>query len=143
MSLNNSWQYRDCLMMVKSTSIKLPNFFQRKTSLEKCLKCFSLYYFCFRHVLPPRTDSSSCSPSCFTSSLPCSQRFPYTYAHQSAVHVCSVRPAVLLCIALYSMYVDEIFLNLKGLCHQIRITWKWYCCKGLGMDMKRLIFKSF
>jgi hypothetical protein len=32
---------------------------------------------------------------------------------------------------------------LKGLCHQIRIIWKWYCCKGLGMDMRRLIFKNF
>ncbi len=32
---------------------------------------------------------------------------------------------------------------LKGLCHQIRITWKWYCFKGLGMDMWRLIFELF
>ncbi len=30
---------------------------------------------------------------------------------------------------------------LKGLCHQIRIAWKWYCFKGLGTDMIRLIFK--
>ncbi len=32
---------------------------------------------------------------------------------------------------------------LKGLCHLIRITWKWYCCKELGMDMRRLILKIF
>ncbi len=32
---------------------------------------------------------------------------------------------------------------LKGLCHQIRIAWKWYCFKGLGMDIGRLIFKIF
>jgi hypothetical protein len=31
----------------------------------------------------------------------------------------------------------------KGLCHQIRIIWKWYCFKGLGMDMRRLILKKF
>ncbi len=34
-------------------------------------------------------------------------------------------------------------VDLQGLCHQIRITWKWYGCKGLGMDMRRLIFKNF
>jgi hypothetical protein len=32
---------------------------------------------------------------------------------------------------------------LKGLCHHTRITWKWYCCKGLGERMRRLIFKNF
>ncbi len=32
---------------------------------------------------------------------------------------------------------------LKGLWHQIRIAWKWYCFKGLGMDMRHLIFKNF
>ncbi len=34
--------------------------------------------------------------------------------------------------------------TLKGtVCHQIRIAWKWYCFKGLGIKMKRLIFKKF
>jgi hypothetical protein len=40
----------------------------------------------------------------------------------------------------------KVFKNiipLKGLCQQIRMTWKWYCCKGLVMDMRRLIFKKF
>jgi hypothetical protein len=32
---------------------------------------------------------------------------------------------------------------LKGLCHQIRIAWKWDCFKGLGMDMRCFIFKRF
>ncbi len=32
--------------------------------------------------------------------------------------------------------------SLKGLCHQIKIAWKWYCFKGLGMDMRRLILKK-
>ncbi len=39
-------------------------------------------------------------------------------------------------------YPRRIILK-KGLCHQIKITWKWYCCKGLGMDMRHLIFKIF
>jgi hypothetical protein len=42
----------------------------------------------------------------------------------------------------YSM-LTTCRLFLKGLCHQIRITWKWYWCKGLGMDMRRLKFKNF
>ncbi len=33
------------------------------------------------------------------------------------------------------------FSKLKGLCHQIRIAWEWYCFKRLGIDMSRLIFK--
>ncbi len=33
--------------------------------------------------------------------------------------------------------------RLKGLCHQIRIAWKWYYFKGLGMNMRHLIFKIF
>ncbi len=32
---------------------------------------------------------------------------------------------------------------LKGLYHQIKITWMWYCCKSLGMDMRCLIFNIF
>jgi hypothetical protein len=38
-------------------------------------------------------------------------------------------------------YYSATFL--KGLCHQIRIPWKWYGFKGLGMDMRCLIFKIF
>jgi hypothetical protein len=38
---------------------------------------------------------------------------------------------------------QQLAIRLKGLCHQIRITWKWYCCKRLGMDMRRLIYKNF
>ncbi len=34
-------------------------------------------------------------------------------------------------------------MHLKGLCHQIRIIWKWYCFKGLGTAMRRLILKIF
>ncbi len=34
-------------------------------------------------------------------------------------------------------------VRLKGLCHQIRKAWKWYSFKGLGMDMRRLIFVIF
>jgi hypothetical protein len=46
--------------------------------------------------------------------------------------------------ALYSSTEAFYFLlaGLKGLCHQIRITRKWYCFQGLGMDMRRLIFKN-
>ncbi len=34
-------------------------------------------------------------------------------------------------------------LLLKGLYHQIRIAWQWYCFKRLGMDMRRLILKKY
>ncbi len=42
--------------------------------------------------------------------------------------------------------VGVIQNSLKGQCHQIRIALKWYDCKGLGYDTRRLIkfffFKS-
>ncbi len=44
--------------------------------------------------------------------------------------------------SLFPFLIQKFLPYLKGLCHQIRITWKRYCCKRLGMDMRRLIFKN-
>ncbi len=41
---------------------------------------------------------------------------------------------------------QELTGVLKGLCHQIRITWKWYCCKEYGhetLDIKKFFKWTF
>ncbi len=52
------------------------------------------------------------------------------------------RPLFLLCFD--SSVQDSLsLLNVDHMCHQIRITGKCYCFKGLGMDMRHLILKNF